>query len=102
MSIVRGTTPTLSCTFGDGIDLTTFESVYVTIRQGSTVITKTGNSLSVTARQVDCWLSQEETLSLTTGAAEVQVNWTVGDGNRGCSTIQPITLGRQLLTEVLE
>lgn len=100
-TIVRGTTPTLVCSFTSGVDLTEAASVYVTIKQGSAVVTKTGDSLDVSALSVGVYLSQADTLRLTQGAAEVQVNWTFADGSRGCSSIVPVTLGRQLLPEVL-
>ena len=44
MEIVRGTTPTLVCSFTSGVDLTEAASVYATIKQGSAVVTNTGRA----------------------------------------------------------
>lgn len=44
MEIVRGTTPTLVCSFTSGVDLTEVENVYVTVKQGSAVVTNTGRA----------------------------------------------------------
>lgn len=61
MSIPRGVTPTFTLTFTDNIDLTQAEHVYVTF-VGGKAITKSDDDLTVAERQIDVYLTQEETL----------------------------------------
>ena len=99
MSIARGVTPTFVLTFTDG-DLTQADSVYVTFMYNGKTLTKTGEALEVSARQISVFLSQEETLSFPVGNVEIQVNW-MQDGIRHASDIAKYEITRQLLDEVL-
>ena len=103
MSIPRGTTPTFTLTFTEqGLDLTTAENVYVTFEQFGKTLTKTGESLTVSAKQIEVYLSQAETLAFSTGDIEIQANWTTAAGGRTASEVTTYTLTKQLLDEVIE
>ncbi len=103
--MIRGTTPTLTLTVGpDTLDLSQADSVYVTVRRGDTIVTKTGTDISVSGNVVSCWLTEEESLSVSEGAASIQVNWVYtedGVEKRAASVVVGINIGRQLLLEEL-
>ena len=106
--MIRATTPTLTLTIkDDSVDLTQAKAVYVTLEQGQSFsVTKTGSDLSVTEQTVECWLSQEETLSLKAGQPLlVQINWLYdvnGVTHRAATTVGSVYVSGQLLTEVIE
>ena len=101
--MVRGTTPTFRATFTDEtLDLTNTNNVYVTFKQGENLITKSGEALEVAEKQVDVFLSQEETLRFKEGYAEMQVNWTYEQGKRACSNVATVRVGKNLVWSVLE
>ena len=103
MSVARGTTPTYILTFRDeGLDLTTANHVYVTFKKGAKVITKTGQDIEVAPKQIEVYLNQKETLSLSEGDVKVQVNWTLGSGGRAASVVAVTNLSEQLLEKVIE
>lgn len=103
MSVARGTTPTYVLTFEEEtLDLTAANHVYVTFRKGAKILTKTGTDIDVAPKRVEVYLNQKETLSFSQGEVEVQVNWTLGDGNRACSEVVNVVLSRQLLEKVVE
>lgn len=103
MGIPRATTPTITLTFTDqDLDLTAAENVYVTFEQVNKNLTKTGEDLTVQAKQIDTQLSQEETLAFVGGPVKVQANWTDSSGNRFASDVEEIELTEQLLEEVVE
>ena len=103
MSVARGTTPTYILTFEEeSLDLTAANNVYVTFRRGAKVLTKTGNDIDVSEKQIEVYLNQKETLSFSTGDVEVQVNWTLGGGRRAASEVVAIPLSKQLLEKVVE
>lgn len=98
MGVPRGTTPTFILRFSDSdLDLTAASGVYVTIGN----LTKTGADLEIAEKQVSVFLTQSETLSLATGANEIQTNWIYADGRRGASNVTTIELTKQLLGRVL-
>lgn len=104
---VRATTPTFTLTVKDeNADLTQAINVYATFEQNSTKITKTGNDLEVEEKVVKCWLTQQESLSLSTGSLDVQVNWTYYDANgnvrRGSTDTCSIVVTSQLLAQILD
>lgn len=78
---VRGTTPDYTLTLA-GYDMTG-QRPYVTIRQGSTQLTLTGDRLAVTVDEsgsaIAFSLTQQETLRFKVGAADVQVK-TIDEG----------------------
>ena len=101
MGVARGTTPTFKFTVPDEIDLTQANNVYVTFYYKGETLTKTGNALTVTAHEVDVFLTQQETLSFPVGNIEVQINWTTNGGMRYASEIETVAITRQLITWVL-
>lgn len=103
MSVARGTTPTYILTFAEeSLDLTVANNVYVTFKKGAKVLTKTGQDIEVSAKQIEVYLNQKETLSFSMGEVKVQVNWTSAGGKRACSDVVTINLSEQLLEKVIE
>lgn len=103
MAVIRGTTPTFRLTLqDDSVDLTEALNVYATFKQLSTVLTKTGEDLEVSATRIDVFLSQEETLRFTKGTVEVQVNWTYADGTRDATLPATFEIKDNLVGRVLE
>lgn len=101
--MIRGTTPTFSLKFtDDDLDLTLAYNVYATFKQEENEITKTGSDLDISAKQVDVYLDQEESLRFARGKVEVQLNWTYEDGKRACSNIVKVDVGKNLIGSVLE
>lgn len=101
--MVRATTPTIICTFdSELIDLSTVYNIYVTIAQGYTKITKTGEDLELENNSVGVYLTQAETLKFKPGDLSIQVNWTYPDGGRGASVIAQRRISDNLLNEVVE
>lgn len=99
--VARGTTPTFCLTFEDAsLDLTQAEHVYVTFRSGSNVITKTGDDLTVSEKEIQVFLTQEETLKLYD--VQIQANWTTNGGVRSASEVVSYRMSDQLLEKVVE
>jgi len=102
MSTPQFTTPTFTLTFNDAeLDLTTANNVYVTFECGGDCLTKTGEEITVAAKQIDIPLSQAETGKMS-GTVRIQANWTSGDGQRAASEIAVAVIGEQLLKKVVE
>lgn len=106
--MVNGTTIPITLTVGESgdVDLTATINVYVTLAQGNTTITLTGEELSVTSNTVEFNLTQAQSLNLSVGApVSVQVNWTYYDvrGNvqRAATKTKKITVTEQLLKQVI-
>jgi hypothetical protein len=70
-SIRRGTTPTLQ--FTTTLAENDVDVAYVTIRQGEVIIEKTGGEVAWFDGLLVVSLSQEETLSLAEGMAQIQI-----------------------------
>lgn len=101
MGIARATTPTFTLTFTEeALDLTQATNVYVTFEQDEVNFTKT--DLDVAEKQVDVYLSQEDTLRFKVGAVNIQVNWTMANGRRACSDVKQVEITKQLLRQVIE
>lgn len=101
MGIARATTPTFTLTFTEeALDLTQATNVYVTFEQDELNFTKT--DLDVAEKQVDVYLSQEETLRFKVGVVNIQVNWTMANGHRACSDVKQVEITKQLLRQVIE
>ena len=102
MGAARGTTPTFVLTFTEQtLDLTTAANVYVTFSSGANVLTKTGEDLTVEAKQISIYLSQEETLAFA-DTVRIQANWTTPTGSRAASEIVTYNMSDQLLRKVVE
>ena len=100
--MVQATTPTFILTLPNDIDLGEAAHVYFTMRQNGSVIEKSDSDLTINANEVDVYLSQEETLKLSLGAARLQLNWTYANGSRACSTIATVNVDENLLKAVVE
>ena len=102
MSSAVATTPTIILSFAESdIDLLAAEHVYVTMKNGRTVVTKKDSELTVFSQQINFGLTQQESLMLGEGAIRVQVNWTYSDGTRASSNISAFNLTEQLLKRVV-
>lgn len=103
--MIRGTTPTFRLTVKGIEDLTLADHVYVTIQQGPTTLTLTGDELEIDENVICCYLTQEKSLQLVERQkAKIQVNWTYEEGadvRRAATVVREITIGEQLVREVL-
>lgn len=100
--MTKGTTPTFTLTLPETVDLTEAVNVYFTLQQGKKVIKKTGNDLTVSAQQVEVYLTQNDTIDLAQGSASLQLNWTYANGSRACSNIANVSISHNLEQGVLE
>ena len=100
---IRGTTPDFIITVR-GRDLTD-KTVYLTIEQGEKEMTKTGDELRVTSDGTDTEIAfsftQEDTLGLREGHAEVQIRFIDEDGYAESTEIGRIVIRRVLLERVI-
>lgn len=101
--MVQGTTPTLA------FEVTGYtfsgDTVYVYIKQLSTMITKSGDDVDVAVdgenSTVSVVLTQQETLSLEPGTAETQIRAITSDGVVVASDVIQFTITKILNSEVL-
>ena len=111
MAIIRGTTPVISLDL-EGVDFTGY-TVYATLDQNGEQITKSGEQLAIEPLYADeeetevigstvhMFLSQDDTLRLEQGRAEVQVRWVNDIDEAFASDIGQVQLSRVLLEEVI-
>lgn len=99
--VVRGTTPNITLTVPDTINLTEATTVYATIKQGKTVVTKVSDEMELSEHAAIIYLTQEESLRFADGEAEVQLNWIFEDGRRNATKVKKLAFDRQLLGRVL-
>lgn len=104
--MIIGTTPTFTLKLKrtDDVDLTLARNVYVTLKQGSIVLTKTGNDISVIdAKTIQFSLTQAESLDFVIDKViELQLNWTYsskGVTKRAATKTINISLEKQLLKQ---
>ena len=103
MGVPQYTTPTYTLTFTEqSLDLTEAANVYVTFKSGANVLTKTGEALTVAAKQITVHLTQQETARFAVGDVLVQANWTLPSGDRVASEVVACKCDEQLLTKVVE
>ena len=102
----RSTTPDYILTI-PGHDLR-MSAVFVTLGQGENRITLTGDRLDITyddeggcCTAIAFRLTQEETLGLRPGQAEIQVRWLEADGTALCTEIGVVGVAPVLLEEVI-
>lgn len=102
--MIRGTTPEYVLTI-DGYDLSD-KTVYVTISQRGTRLTKTGDDLRVvaddTGSTIVFLLTQSDTLRLTEGQADIQIRFIDSQGTAYATDIAQITVGRILFERVIK
>ena len=99
--MVQGTTPTFILTLPNTVDLTAINNLYFSLEQGTTTLMKTGDDLTIDGQTISVYLSQSETLQFNPGRANLQLNWTYNGGSRACSNIASVTIGANLLKEVV-
>lgn len=99
--MIRATTPTYILTLPDTaeVDLTEMTEVHFALVQCRMKIDKIVEPTD--SKTVEVTLSQEETLRLADGSAEIQLNWIDASGNRGATYVSTIRVDKQLLNEVL-
>lgn len=107
--MIIGTTPTFTLKLKRtyDVDLTTVQNVYVTLKQGTNILTKSGFDINVVdSKTVTVTLTQQESLNFSLDKKiELQLNWTYSDQGmikRAATKIIEITLEKQLLTQVLQ
>lgn len=100
---IRGTTPDYILTVNADL---TGKTVYVTIAQypGCKLTLTNGDLLIVPGEEsvINISLTQEQTLGLSVGSAEIQVKFIADDGTTQATDIQTITIDRALLDRVVE
>lgn len=102
--MIQATTPTLTLTLPETIDLSTAKTVLVTFSQYNTTLTKSlGSDVWLSANNViSVYLSQEETLKfIPNKSASVQVNWITENDVRVATSIGTINITSNLIPEVL-
>lgn len=97
--MVQATTPTIIMNLPNTVDLTQAQTIVFTMTQGSTVIKKVITDAS--AQQVSVYLTQDDTLGLSNGIAQIQLNWTYSDNSRACTNIVNINVTPNLLKAVI-
>ena len=100
----QGTTPALLLRV-KGKDLTGC-NVFASIKAGMRVITKTGSDLEMDTDDDDtlvlCHLTQEDTLPLSEGEADVQVRFINSDGVAEATSKAKITIESVIYKKVIE
>lgn len=100
----RGTTPTIiirvtGATFEDS-------TVYVTLKQCDTVLTKTSDDISISVEGnnsvISVYLSQEETLMFAKGELSIQIRWINSSGNAQASPIKKLEVDPILMGGVIQ
>ena len=99
----KGTTPTLTLTFDESVDLTEAKSVVVTFATDfhKVIAEKADGELTITANTIEVSFTQEETLSMRPGRMLVQVNILYDDSSRVCSNIGEVSWVENLKDEVM-
>lgn len=103
--MIIGTTPTFTLKLKKSCDVDLFlvNNIYVTLKQGAVVLTKTGNDLTIIdSKTIRFTLTQVESLGFAIDKiVELQVNWTYANNKRAASKVISINLEKQLLKQEL-
>lgn len=106
--MIIGTTPTFTLKIKrtSNVDLTLANNIYITLKQGSILLTKTGvDVIIVDEKTIQVSLTQEESLNFTIDKPiELQLNWTYNEANivkRAATKVATVSLEKQLLKQVL-
>jgi len=94
--MTRGTTPTLTFSFGDDVDMSLIDYAELTIRQQlkNKLIKRLAKDVENNAFYV--YLSEKETLSLESGDCQIQVKIKLTDGGIVASSIETLTVNEIL------
>jgi hypothetical protein len=100
--MTQGTTPTFTLTLPNTVDLTQAAAMVFTMSQGSAVVEKEENDLSITEHAVEVYLTQADTLKFQIySEAKIQLNWIYSDGSRACTKVKTISVEENLHDEVM-
>lgn len=105
--MIIGTTPTFTLKLKRSYDIDlTYSTVYVTLKQGQTTITKSGEQITlIDGKTVQFTLTQTESLNLVLDKnVEIQLNWTYNDNGvlkRAATKVIKLDLEKQLLKQEL-
>lgn len=107
--MIVGTTPTLTLKLKrtSDADLNMATNIYVTLKQGNILLTKTGQDIElVDGKTLRISLTQSESLDFSVDKkVELQLNWTYLEGGqtkRAATKVISIDLERQLLKEAIQ
>lgn len=99
--IIRGTTPTIQFTF-NYVDVDNISTAVLTIKQSCVEKVEKDITAATAGEKTLSWtLTQEESLSLATGACKIQCNWLLADGTRGASKIYNVEITPNQIHEVI-
>lgn len=103
MAVPQYTTPTLVLTFQDeNLDLTQASQIIVTLESKTKKqIEKTGQDLTVEAKNISVDLSQQESSALAVGEVKVMVNWILPNGKRAASKQKIVDISENLHRKVM-
>ena len=106
--MIPGCTHVLDIEIDDhSVDLLDATNVYVTLAQGSTLLTFTGEQIDIGASgyELSVGFTQEQSLQFRKGNAELQINWLMSDGDTGfyryATDVIAVKWDKQLLRQVL-
>lgn len=97
----QGTTPTLVI-HTSGLELEKLTSLYLTIEQNGTILTKRMEDLVIEENTVAVTLTQEETLQFISGRYQVQIRAITEDGTAIASPILTRPVFPVLYKEIIE
>lgn len=101
--VYQGSTPTITVTLPEAVDLNNAIDVYVSFAKGGKTFL-TVKEPTIDGNKVIVFLTQEESLSFPTGDVEVQLNWTFSDGEkvlRQPTQIGSVRIRRNLYDKVM-
>lgn len=107
MLLKQGHTPTFTMTFPATMDFNDVAHLCFTLTQNNRkVIEKTDSQITIDDNVATVWLSQAETLALSVGEAEYQLEWTYPPDennhvNRGGSNVHVVTITKNLKKEMM-
>lgn len=101
--IIPGTTPILPLLLPAGTDISEAVEIDVTLASESAEVNKKGAAVQlIDGRKIRVQLTQAESLLFPDfSTVKVQINWVFADGNRGAAGPAVITMGEQMLREVI-
>lgn len=94
--MTRGTTPTLTFSFGDDVDMKQIDYAEVTINQNGKNLIIKKLAKDVEEKVFRVFLSEAETLSFKAGTCKVQVKFKLTDGGIAASSIETLTVNEIL------
>ncbi len=102
MTIISGTTPTISFTFSE-VNVSDIAVAILTVKvSGETLIEKDLSDAGIGDNIITWELTQEETLKLKPGTiCKVCCDWKLNDGTRGRSNVGSYTVENSGINEVI-